>query len=403
MILESLSLNIMITALFFVTYGLTLILAYLDYRKKRTLKECHSISFIVPTYNDSATIKYTVESIFSCCPCKFELFVVNDCSKDNTLDILKELKKKYDFTLVNNKKNLGKSKSVNNIFKKTKGEIIFIVDSDIIVNEKALKDVLARFDDSPKVGAVGGKYKSLKRGFWEFMQDLEYNMGTLIQAAHNPTSTISLCGGFMAVRKEAFERVGMLSENMLTEDIDLAFKLNEAGYIVEQSFNHVYSLVPNKVNAWVKQKIRWSSGGIQCYIKHFGVWIKNPLIILFFSSYSIIVLLSIFSLLNGYQFMEEVYSSFKVVGDDGFFVILKYMNLLYGAVFIKTLLFKLSFSLTAIPYFIMMGPRVKDYYKLLGIIPFSLIYFPALGIVSIIGFFIGVYKYFKLKENDRSW
>ena len=51
---------------------------------------------------------------------KIELIIVNDCSPDNTKEVLKKLQKKYKFTIINNPKNLGKVQSVNKAIKKQK-------------------------------------------------------------------------------------------------------------------------------------------------------------------------------------------------------------------------------------------------------------------------------------------
>ena len=58
----------------------------------------------------------TINSLFSSYPKELiELLVVNDKSKDDSLNKLIALQDKYDFTLINNETNLGKSESLNQI------------------------------------------------------------------------------------------------------------------------------------------------------------------------------------------------------------------------------------------------------------------------------------------------
>lgn len=69
--------------------------------------------------------------------------------------------------------------------------------------------------------------------------------------------------------------------------MDLAFKLNQLGYKVEQSFFKVETVVPQTWRELHKQKMRWNSGGAQCFIKYWKVWIKNPLHAIFVFSFNI--------------------------------------------------------------------------------------------------------------------
>ena len=89
------------------------------------------------------------------------------------------------------------------------------------------------------------------------------------------------------VQKDAFEKAGKFSLQAITEDMDLAFKLNECGYKVQQSFHRVETVVPGTWKELYKQKMRRNSGGTQCFIKHWRVWVKNPLHVIFVFSFNI--------------------------------------------------------------------------------------------------------------------
>ena len=67
------------------------------------------VSVIVPAYNHELYITQTIESIVnqSYGYENIELIVIDDCSKDNTGIILKEMQKKYLFTLIHNEENIG--------------------------------------------------------------------------------------------------------------------------------------------------------------------------------------------------------------------------------------------------------------------------------------------------------
>lgn len=62
----------------------------------------------------------------------------------------------------------------------------------------------------------------------------------------------------MLFRTSAVRQVGLFSLWALVEDMDMAFKLNEAGYRVEQSMHFVLSEVPATLKTWYRQKMRWN-------------------------------------------------------------------------------------------------------------------------------------------------
>jgi len=60
--------------------------------EKRTVKSHPLVSIIVPTYNNEKLIENCVMSIFNQSFSDFELIIVDDCSEDDTLKILEEIK-----------------------------------------------------------------------------------------------------------------------------------------------------------------------------------------------------------------------------------------------------------------------------------------------------------------------
>ena len=92
------------------------------------------ISVIVPCYNSEYYILNNLNKIYSFLKkkkIKSEIICINDGSNDNTLSILKKLKKKINIKLINNKNNTGKSFSIIRGIAKSKYKNIILIDSDI--------------------------------------------------------------------------------------------------------------------------------------------------------------------------------------------------------------------------------------------------------------------------------
>lgn len=110
-----------------------------------------SISFFIPAYNCANTIAESVESIMET---NFEsgdeLIIVNDCSIDNTANVLLTLKDKYPvITILNHKRNKGGAAARNTAVENANNNLLFCVDSDnVLVPESVtpLKEYLLKMN-----------------------------------------------------------------------------------------------------------------------------------------------------------------------------------------------------------------------------------------------------------------
>ena len=392
--------GIMAFMLFFI-----LIAVYIDYKKKRVLTKRVPVSFIIPCYNDGATVEKTIESIYNSYDRnKIELIVANDKSTDDSLEILKKLKKIYGFTLVNNKENIGKAKTLNNISKLAKHDILWVVDADIILTKKAVEDVLARFEYNPRVSAVSCPYEYANRNWLDIMQSMECNLMSLLQVSQNLHTCFSLWGGCLAVRKSSFEKVGRFSEYMHTEDIEMSFKMAEHKFKVEQSLCHVMTFPMDTFTKWYHQKRRWVVGAVQCYLKHWRVWIKAPLQILFLLIFAVLNFYSVLYLIKEIVFLNIIWDNWELMRATSTFLFsFKVIGLIYGLQFLGGLLMRVSFSAFSIPYTYSFLKNPKNILRVFYAVPFSLIYLPAFTIVFIFGIPKGVRSYFTMKKGQRSW
>lgn len=98
-------------------------------------------SIVMPSYNTGRFIRETIESVLQQTYINWELIIVDDCSKDNTLDILAQYEDKRIKVLVN-EKNSGAAVSRNRAIAEAKGEWIAFLDSDDLwVRDKLEKQI----------------------------------------------------------------------------------------------------------------------------------------------------------------------------------------------------------------------------------------------------------------------
>lgn len=89
------------------------------------------VSVIMPAYNSSGYVSRAVQSVIDQTMSEWELIIVDDCSEDNTVDVLNEDFSQFENILViKNTKNMGAAYSRNIAIKKAKGRFIAFLDSD---------------------------------------------------------------------------------------------------------------------------------------------------------------------------------------------------------------------------------------------------------------------------------
>lgn len=107
------------------------------------------LSVILPVYNVERYIKECLNSILPQLTNDTELIIVNDCTLDSSIDICKEMTVGFDCVhIVERKTNGGLSAARNTGIESTRGEYIWFVDSDDVIEDNAIGIILQRISAS---------------------------------------------------------------------------------------------------------------------------------------------------------------------------------------------------------------------------------------------------------------
>ncbi len=382
---------------------LMLVLVNVDFRHPRKNLRRLPFSVVIPCYNDGASIADTLESLFRCIPREdADVIVIDDGSRDDSAAIIAELAKVYPIRVVTNSPNKGKANSINSVVPLAKHDLILSLDADTLLNKHALSDMLARLEENPKLGAVSCPYRPRNRGVLPIFQHIDYNMFLLSQGACNCISVLGLWGGCLMTRKAAFESVQGFSPVAIADDFDYAFRLNRAKWRVSQSFVAVRTLVPDTIKSWTRQKLRWTSGGMQCYIRYFTTWIRNPIQVFFFLAYALYLgttLPTFFADMDIAGGLDLAWNPdlswprnlLAVASSAGYDVVRRLVSVIFCC-------------LPSFLYIIPMIQRWTDAWKFLLAIPFSLVYLPVYMVVNFVGLLIGVRSLLRPRTSDtQGW
>ena len=116
----------------------------------------HDISVIMSAYNSEKYIEKAIESILDQSFADFEFIIVDDASKDNTLDIIESYQKSDQrIKLLRNKNNLGLTKSLNKALNESQNNYIARMDADDISHPERLETQINYLKDNPEIDILG--------------------------------------------------------------------------------------------------------------------------------------------------------------------------------------------------------------------------------------------------------
>lgn len=226
-------------------------------------KRFPKISIIVPAYNEAKTIRGALESLLQLNYPKdqFEIVMVNDGSIDDTFKIAQEFSQVRSFT----KENGGKGSAINFGLEKVQGEFVVVLDADSFVSKNILKTMIGYFEDN-QIMAVTPTLKVYNpKGFWQKLQYIEYLFSVFFRKIFSFLGSVYVTPGpFSIYRKSFFDQYGGFDENNLTEDMEIALRIQAAGYEIENSIHaEVFTVAPDNFKELLHQRIRWYTGVIE--------------------------------------------------------------------------------------------------------------------------------------------
>jgi len=105
------------------------------------------LSIIIPVYNEEKTIEEVVRKVINLpLGLEKELIVISDGSTDKTNQILRELKKEFNFILLIHEKNQGKGAALKTGIDAISGEAVIIQDADLEYNPENWREMLSQFN-----------------------------------------------------------------------------------------------------------------------------------------------------------------------------------------------------------------------------------------------------------------
>jgi glycosyltransferase involved in cell wall biosynthesis len=186
-----------------------------------------NVSFFIPAYNCAATI---VESINSILETNFEkgdeLVIVNDCSTDNTVDVLAALKNKHPaIKIITHDKNRGGARARNTAIENTSNELLFCLDSDNVLEKNSIRPLLTFMKEQQAEIACFETLKYFSETILDVNEEWSFKSGVFSVNDLFTGSTPPATSGNYLFTKDSWVRVNGYTEDLGALDTySLGFK-----------------------------------------------------------------------------------------------------------------------------------------------------------------------------------
>ncbi|MEY8216238.1 MAG: glycosyltransferase family A protein, partial [Colwellia sp.] len=177
------------------------------------------LSIVIPVYNASEYIAETLDSAISQTYKSIEIICVDDCSTDNSAEIITNYIKKYSqIKYVKNNENMGACVTRNKGIEIAKGEFILPFDADDMIANTYCEKAMNTFREKPQTSVIYCKAEFFnEKGKWDWLLP-KYNARRMLFR-----NLVFSCAFF---RKSDWEKFGGYNSNMIHGFQDWDFWLN---------------------------------------------------------------------------------------------------------------------------------------------------------------------------------
>jgi cellulose synthase/poly-beta-1,6-N-acetylglucosamine synthase-like glycosyltransferase len=232
-----------------------------------------TVTVIVPAKDEEAVIESTLRSLDGLdYPSQLlDIVVIDDGSIDTTLSRVRAAAKamRYPTHVMHFDRSAGKARRLNDLLWTLDTELVLLLDADHWVPADLVRTMLHAFGDRRDIACVqaasqlrNGKTNVLTRSL-----EMEYLFRCKGIYPGKPVGVFVGSGGMF--RRSALLEVGGFDASMLTEDVELSYRLYKQGYSVRYDDAACsYDLGPVDFRNFFNQRHRWMRGLFQALLLH---------------------------------------------------------------------------------------------------------------------------------------
>jgi len=231
------------------------------------------VTILVPCYNEGDNGEDTLLAALNQNYPNVEVIAINDGSTDNTAEVLNRMAQEHPrLRVIHLAQNQGKAMALRMGAMAAHSDYLVCIDGDAMLDADAVNYLVWPLLVMPRVGAVTGNPRIRTRStlvgriqVGEFSSIIGLIKRT--QRVYGQVFTVS--GVVAAFRRMALDRIEYWSPDMITEDIDISWKLQRDHWsIFYEPRALCWILMPETVRGLWKQRLRWAQGGSEVFLKN---------------------------------------------------------------------------------------------------------------------------------------
>ena len=231
------------------------------------------VTLIVPCHNEGEQVRETIAHLDAQRYPHFEIIAVNDGSTDDTGAQLDELRAEFPrLRVIHFATNQGKAMGLRMAALAARGDYLVCVDGDALLDDYATHWLVSHMVGSPRVGAVTGNPRIRNRS--TLLGKLQVGecssiIGLIKRAQRVYGRVFTVSGVIAGFRRSALHDVGYWNTDMVTEDIDISWRLQMRHWDIRYEPNALcWILMPETLRGLWKQRLRWAQGGVEVTLRY---------------------------------------------------------------------------------------------------------------------------------------
>jgi N-acetylglucosaminyltransferase len=297
-----------------------------------------TVTVVIPLFNEGAAVRDTLESVLASDYPRHKLRAtcVDDCSSDDSYDQACAIASRdRRLTVIRNPVNVGKRMSINHAVRQSTSEIIVSVDSDVVIDRSAVRELVRRFT-SPQIAAVGGwvDVRNKHDNWLTRMQVVKYWYAYYVMRTieREYQRIMSLSGCLTAYRRSVLVELAPVLEHRAIlgvpikygEDRFLTRQIVKAGYLTTITLAaRCRTFVPTTLAAYFSQQLRWRRSNVVDYTGGCShVWRLSPLLAINYFSMALVLVvypIGVYRALATHTFFAAVLVHLAILASFGLY------------------------------------------------------------------------------------
>ena len=226
--------------------------------------ETIQVSIIIPNFNGKQFLTDCLNSITKQNFSLYEVIIIDNASTDESVEYIKD--NYAEFTLIQNRENLGFATAVNQGIKASNAEYVFLLNNDTELEVECVSNLLNCIDNDETIFSVSSKMiQNQDRNLIDDAGDEYTILGFTQKVGNNKSSELyrskreifSACAGAAIYRRGIFDIIGYFDENFFAymDDVDISYRARIYGFKCVYCpdalvYHHVSATSGSKYNAF---------------------------------------------------------------------------------------------------------------------------------------------------------